>query len=130
MGVCYQTGYSNFPVFVILMVLIGVGSIGYYGLVFLSLTESYYPLSSLLIGTLICVGASLYSALATALGSLPFFNPFFVLAAVAFLPWVYLLITFRTDFKRYRYYMDEKLAKFTLLKVDDAKSIFNSSRKY
>jgi hypothetical protein len=68
MGLCYSFKFQSLVGYIFVMIIIGVGSIGYYGLVFLSLTESFYPLSSLLIGTLICVGASLYSALATSLG--------------------------------------------------------------
>jgi len=74
--------------------IIGVGSIGYYGLMLLSLMESFYPLSSLLIGNLICVGASLYSALSTAMGEFLEINVFFIMAAVTFLPFIYLCVTY------------------------------------
>ncbi len=67
-GACYQFKFKSFVAYIFVMIIIGIGSIGYYGLVLLSLVETFYPLSSLLIGTLICLGASLYSALATGLG--------------------------------------------------------------
>jgi hypothetical protein len=88
------------------MIIMGIGSIGCYGLMLLSLIESFYPLSSLLIGNLICVGASLYSALSTAMGEFLGINVFYVMAAVTFLPFIYLCVTYKTNFKRYKYYLD------------------------
>jgi hypothetical protein len=127
-GMCVMLGYKSFVVYLFLMIIIGIGSIGYYGLMFLSLIETFYPLSSLLIGTLIVVGASLYSALATAIGMYMGFNIYFTLAAVTLLPFIYITTTYNTDFKRYRYYLDEKTSKYTLLKIDDYKSLFNDKK--
>lgn len=67
MGFCYQYKFSSFVGHIFLAIFIGIGSIGYYGLMFMSIIETFYPLSSLLIGNLISVGASLYSALASGL---------------------------------------------------------------
>lgn len=128
MGICYEMKLASFVGYIFLMIIIGIGSIGYYGLMLLSLIESFYPLSSLLIGNLICVGASLYSALTTAIGEFLEINVFYVMAAVTFLPFLYLCVTYETNFKRYRYYLDEKNIKYTLLKVDDYKSLFNEKK--
>lgn len=67
MGFCYQYEFTAFTGHIFLAIFIGIGSIGYYGLMFMSIIETFYPLSSLLIGNLISVGASLYSALASGL---------------------------------------------------------------
>jgi len=37
MGLFFSIGFSSFEVYILLMVLIGIGSIGYYGFVFLSI---------------------------------------------------------------------------------------------
>jgi hypothetical protein len=128
MGVCLTFGFRSFVGYLFLMIIIGIGSIGYYGLMLLSLIETFYPLSSLIIGSLIVVGASLYSALSTAMGMYLGINVYYSLAAVTLLPFVYLAVTYSTDFKRYRYYLDEKSSKYTLLKIDDYKSLFNDKK--
>ncbi len=68
MGVCFSYQFKSFTGYIFLMVIIGIGSIGYYGLVLLSLIETFHPISSLLICNLIVLGASIYAALATSLG--------------------------------------------------------------
>jgi hypothetical protein len=128
MGICYDFKFNSFVGNIFMMIIIGIGSIGYYGLMFLSLIETFYPLSSLLIGNLIVVGASIYSALTTAIGMYMNINIYYVMAAVTLLPFCYLSITYKTDFKRYRYYYDEKGEKYTLLKIDDYKSLFNEKK--
>lgn len=50
------------------------------------------------------------------------------MAAVTLLPFLYISITYKTDFKRYRYYFDEKTSKYSLLKIDDYKSLFNEKK--
>lgn len=92
--------------YIFLMIIIGIGSIGYYGLMFLSLIETFYPLSCLLITTLMVVGASIYSALTTAMGLYFAINIYYIMAGVTLLPFLYVSITYQTDFKRYRYYFD------------------------
>lgn len=128
MGVCITYNFRSFVGYMFLMVIIGIGSIGYYGLMFLSLIETFYPLSSLIIGNLIVVGASIYSALSTAMGMFLPINIYFSLAAITFLPFLYVAFTYTSDFKRYRYYQDEKSNKFTLLKIDDYRSLFNEKK--
>jgi hypothetical protein len=128
MGVCINYNFRSFVGYLFLMVIIGIGSIGYYGLMFLSLIETFYPLSSLIIGNLMVVGASIYSALAAAMGMYLDINIYYSLAAVTLLPFLYLAVTYTTDFKRYRYYLDEKTNKYTLLKIDDYKSLFNDKK--
>ena len=44
---------------------------------------------------------------------------------MAFLPFIYLATTYETDFKRYRYYFDEKTDKYSLLKLEEYRNIFN-----
>jgi hypothetical protein len=128
MGICFEYKFQSFVGYLFLMIIIGIGSIGYYGLMFLSLIETFYPLSSLLIGNLIVVGASIYSALATAMGLYSNFSIYYILTAVTLLPFGYISITYRTDFKRYRYYFDDKNSKYTLLKIDDYRSLFNEKK--
>ena len=67
-GVCYQFKVNNFAWYIFLMIFIGIGSIGYYGVMFLSLIESYYPINSLVIGSIITVGASIYGGLTNSIG--------------------------------------------------------------
>lgn len=66
-GICVDFQVTSVPGYIFLAIFIGIGSIGFYGLMFMSLIETFYPLSSLLIGNIVVVGASLYSALAFAL---------------------------------------------------------------
>ena len=131
MGVCYDSQVTSFTGYCFLMVMIGVGSVGFYGVTFLTLVESYYPLSSLLIGNLLAVGASIYSALATAMGEyIRFMNPYYSMAAICALPFIYLHITFRTQFKRYRYHRDEKNNRYALLKISDYRALFHHETKF
>lgn len=89
--------------------LIGAGTLGYYGVIFLSLIETMHPIPSLMIGTLIAFSASLYSALINAMVNfIKNVDPFFLMGAATFLPFVYLAIIYRTKFKRYHYYLSEK----------------------
>lgn len=67
MGICFTFEFKSFTGYMFLMVIIGIGSIGYYGIVLLSLIETFHPISSLLICNLIVLGASIYAALATSL---------------------------------------------------------------
>jgi hypothetical protein len=129
MGVCYQFQFSSFVGHLFLAMFIGIGSIGYYGLTYMSIIETFYPLSSLLIGNLLIVGASFYSALSSALSFVTEFNAFFLQAVVGLLPFLYVAITYRTNFKRYKCYMDEQKYEYVLLKIEDTKSHFNN-RKY
>jgi len=105
MGICVQFEITSVAGYIFLAIFIGIGSLGFYGLMFMSLIETFYPLSSLLIGNIIVVGASLYSALAFALDQYTDFNSFFILTAVGFLPFLYICFTYETNFKRYKYYL-------------------------
>ena len=67
MGFCFHYQLQSFIGYIFLMIFIGAGSIGYYGLIYMSIIETFYPLSSLLIGNILIVGASFYSALASSL---------------------------------------------------------------
>lgn len=110
LGICLQNGYYNFGLFIFLMAIIGIGSVGFYGLIFLSLLESLYPLPPLIIGTIISVFASVYSVLIN--GLTLYINQsyfyYYLMAIVSFLPWVYLVITYKTRVKRYKYYLNDK----------------------
>lgn len=75
------------------------------------------------------MGASFYSALASAINLFTGYNSFFTLAIVGFLPFVYVAVTYRTNFKRYKYQLDESNYEFVLLKIEDTKTHFNN-RKY
>lgn len=89
--------------------LIGAGTLGYYGVIFLSLIETMHPIRSLMIGTLIAFSASLYSALINAMiDFVKGVNPYFLMGAATFLPFVYLAVVYKTKFKRYQYYLSEK----------------------
>lgn len=94
MGISYQYEFSSFVGHTFLTILIGIGSIGYYGLMMMSIIETFYPLSSLLIGNLLSVGASLYSALASGLNMFTDYNTYFILAAIGFLPFIYVAVTY------------------------------------
>lgn len=81
--------------------------------------ESIYPVPALLVGTLISVGASIYSILSLSVSQVfPSINAYFSISAVTILPWIYYVTTFKTNFKRYKYYLNEKKSKFELLKVN------------
>ena len=96
-----------------LVFLIGVGSIGFYGLNFLSLIESLYPVPVLLIGTLVAAFASVYSALSLSINQMyPSINPYFSISIVLFFPLVYIVLCYETSFKRYKYYLNDKETKF------------------
>lgn len=103
------------------MILISIGTIGFFGLAYLSIIESMYPVPVLLVGTIIVLFASLYSIISLAVSQLfPIINSYYSLALVSFLPLVYYITTFETNFKRYKYYLNEKESKFELLKIEDA----------
>jgi len=124
-GVCYQYKVSSIVVYVFLMIFIGIGSIGYYGVMFLSLVETYHPINSLIIGSIITAGASLYGGIANSLGEFTGFNIYYILAAITFLPFIYVCLTFKTNFKRYVYYPIDK-NRFDLISLEDFKSISNN----
>ena len=68
---------------------------GFFGLAFLSIIESMYPVPVLLIGTLIAVFASIYSIIALALSEIFIIvNPFLSISCVTILPWIYFTVTF------------------------------------
>lgn len=68
-----------------------------------------YPVPSLLIGTLIALFASVYSIISLAVSQFfPKINAYFSISAVTILPWIYYVVTFETNFKRYKYYLNEK----------------------
>ena len=94
MGICVYFQVTSLVGYILLVIFIGIGSIGFYGLMFMSLIETFYPLSSLLIGNIIVVGASLYSALAFAIDQYTDFNSFYVLTAVGFLPFIYVCLIY------------------------------------
>lgn len=100
--------------YVFAVILIGIGTIGFFGLAYLSIIESMYPIPSLLIGTVIALFASVYSIISLAVSQLfpTYINPYFSIAAVTIMPWLYYVITFETNFKRYKYYLNEKESKF------------------
>ena len=91
------------------MIILGVGSIGFYGIVFLSLAESLFPVPVLLVSTIIIAFASLYSIAALSLNKIfPQINYYFNMSIVIFLPLVYILLAYETHLKRYKYYLNEK----------------------
>ena len=77
------------------MILIGIGSIGFYGLVFMSMIESLYPLPSVLIGTILVVGASAYSFCCLGIFYInQSVNIYFCMAITLCLPWLYFLLSY------------------------------------
>lgn len=96
------------------MIIIGIGSIGFYGLIYLSLLETLHPLPPLIIGTIISAFASVYSALID--GVIIFINEsyyyYYIMTLTSVLPWLYLVLTYKTRVKRYKYYLNEKESKF------------------
>lgn len=75
----------------------------------MSLIESIYPVPALMVGTLIALFASVYSAISLAVTQLfSFINPYFSIVLVTILPFVYYALTFETNFKRYKFYLNEK----------------------
>lgn len=85
----------------------------------MSFIETLYPINSLVIGTIIAVGASFYSTLVQSLSNIYFLNVFYIMVIGLFLPWVFITIAYKTNFKRYKYYLNEKKAKYELLRVDE-----------
>ena len=79
----------------------------------------------MIIGSLITVGASLYGGLTTSLGQFLNINIYFIMAAITFLPFIYVCFTFKTNFKRYIYYRIDD-SHYDLINLDDYKSISNN----
>lgn len=64
------------------------------------------------------VGASFYAALTSALSYFSKLNAFYVLAVTGILPFLYVAITYKTNFKRYKYNLDEENSKkYVLIKI-------------
>jgi hypothetical protein len=98
---------------VVIIIFIGIGSLGFYGLTFLSLLESLYPIPSLLISTILILGASCYSLASEGLVYIYYeINPYFSIASILILPWLYFILAYETNFKRYKSYLNEKDAKY------------------
>jgi hypothetical protein len=94
-------------------VLVGAGHVGFYGLAFLSLVESLYPIPNILISTLILLTASVYSIIIISVSeSFPRVNPFLVMTAITFLPLIFYLVVAKTNFQRYELYFNEQNAKY------------------
>jgi len=113
---------THFWVYVLAMIVLGIGNLGSFGLVFLSFIETLYPINSLVIGTIIAVGASFYSTLVQSISNIYFMNVFYFMAIGLFLPWIFITVVYKTNFKRYKYYLNEKKARYELLRVDDGSS--------
>jgi hypothetical protein len=45
-------------------------------------------------------------------------NVFYFMSIGLFLPWIFIVVVYKTNLKRYKYYLNEKKAKYELLKVD------------
>lgn len=74
----------------------------------------------LLIGTIISLFASIYSIISLSVSQLfPAINGYYSIAGVTALPWIYYVVTYETNFKRYKYYLNEKDSKFELLKIEE-----------
>lgn len=112
LGIIYSQKINQYWIYVLTIVVLGVGNLGSFGLVFLSFTETLYPINSLVIGTIIAVSASFYSTLVQSLSNIYFMNVFFFMAIGLFLPWVFITVVYKTNFKRYKYYLNEKKAKY------------------
>jgi hypothetical protein len=106
MGMIYCLNLMSYWVYVLVVILLGIGNLGFFGLVFLSFIETLYPINSLIIGTIIAVAASFYSTLITALSDLYFINVFYVMGLSLILPWVFVVIVYQTNLKRYKYYLN------------------------
>lgn len=65
-----------------------------------------------MLGTIIAVGASIYSALISSLSSAYFMNAFYFMAIGLVFPWIYITVVYKTNFKRYKFYLNEKKAKY------------------
>jgi hypothetical protein len=88
---------------------VGVGHVGFYGLAFLSLVESLYPIPNLLISTLIELFASMYSIIIVAVASnFSKINPFLSMTAITIFPFIFYLVVAKTNFQRYELYFNEK----------------------
>jgi len=106
LGVIYTYDINNYWVYVIIMIVLGVGNLGSFGLIFLSFIETLYPINSLIIGTIIAVGASLYSTLIQSLSNIYILNVFYFMAIGLVLPWIFITVVYKTNFKRYKYYLN------------------------
>lgn len=106
LGILYSKNITQNWIYILTMIILGVGNLGSFGLVFLSFIETLYPINSLVIGTIIAVGASFYSALIQGLSNIYFMNVFYFMTIGLFLPWIYILVVYKTNFKRYKYYLN------------------------
>lgn len=68
---------------------------------------------SILVGTIVAAFASVYSSIALSVSMMfPVINPYFSIVIVMSTPLLYIIVCFETNFKRYRYYLNEKETKF------------------
>jgi hypothetical protein len=102
----YSFQINSFGAYIVLMIILGIGNLGSFGLMFLSFIETLYPINSLIIGTIIAVGASIYSALIQSLSSIYFMNIFYFMSIGLVLPWLYITIVYKTNLKRYKFYLN------------------------
>lgn len=119
LGLLYTADVQHYWIYMVTLVVLGIGNLGGFGVIFLSFIETLYPINSLVIGTIIAVGASFYSTLIQTLSNVYFLNVFYIMAIGLFLPWIFITVVYKTNFKRYKYYLNEKKAKYELLKVDE-----------
>lgn len=106
LGILQSKKITEYWIYVLTMIVLGVGNLGSFGLVFLSFIETLYPINSLVIGTIIAVGASFYSTLIQSLSDIYFMNVFYFMAIGLALPWIYITVVYKTNFKRYKYYLN------------------------
>jgi hypothetical protein len=88
---------------------VGASHVGFYGLAFLSLVESLYPIPNLLISTLIELFASVHSIIIISVSAnFPKINPFLTMTAITLFPLIFYLLVAETNFQRYELYFNEK----------------------
>lgn len=104
--------------FVVTFTLIGIGSLGFYSIVFFSFLESLCPIPSLIIGAIMTICADLYSFASLGIYSInPNVSIYFSFGIMVLLPWTYLVVAYETNFKRYKAYLNEKEAKYELIRM-------------
>ena len=105
------------------VVFIGIGSLGFYGIVFFSFLESLCPIPSLAIGAIMAICSDLYSFASLGINSInPEVSIYFSIGIMVLLPWVYLVVAYETNFKRYKAYLNEKEARYELIRMEELPS--------